>query len=408
MSALLINSLASGLPLGYLLNPSRACAQSGSNEFQTLILSTSSRGDPLNVNCPGSYTNGVINNPRLDTARATFGESRSRGARVWCDLPANLRDRLAFFHYNPRTAAHPEYRATMTMRGSIKNEASNGTEMFASAISQLAYSPMTHLQEEPIPLCNSFLSFKSQPLQQIKPVDVKSLFSPADQQLADLRQNRDAVLDALYADMKENGNQAQRQFIDRYALSRGQARDLGEQLGGLLDRLPTNEDDPNSPLDQVIAAVALARLNISPVITINIPFGGDNHQDAGLIQEEEETIAGVGLINSLWNELNDAGIQDRVSFATMNVFGRRSYTNSRGGRDHNQHHAVMVGFGRHIQGGVYGGMDGEGKAQDIGTISADQTMEAAGVSMMRALGHSVQTTQSRIPTGELIPQFLRE
>ena len=189
MSALLINSLASGLPLGYLLNPSKAKAQEGLNDFQTLILSTSSRGDPINVNCPGSYTDGVTNNPLLATNRATFGGQRQQAAQVWCDLPGQLRDRLAFFHYSPRTAAHPEYRSTMAMRGSVKNDVGNGSEMFPSAISQLAYNPMTHLQEEPIPLCDSFLSFKSQPLQQIKPVDVKSLFSPADQALADLRQS---------------------------------------------------------------------------------------------------------------------------------------------------------------------------------------------------------------------------
>ena len=62
---------------------------------------------------------------------------------------------------------------------------------------------------------------------------------------------------------------------------------------------------------------------------------------------------------------------------------------------------------QNIQGGVYGGMDGEGRAQSIGSISAELTMEAAGVSMMRALGHSAQTTQTRIPTGELVSSFLR-
>ena len=40
---------------------------------QTLILSTSSRGDPLNINCPESYVEGVTNLPRLPSSRGRFG-----------------------------------------------------------------------------------------------------------------------------------------------------------------------------------------------------------------------------------------------------------------------------------------------------------------------------------------------
>ena len=406
-SALFINSLATGLPVSFLMDPKRAAAQSADTTSQTLILSTSSRGDPLNINCPGSFGQGITNNPHLDTAQATFGGEQSRAASVWCDLPEDLRQRLAFFHYSPRTAAHPEYRSTMTLRGSLKNKQGNGTEMFASAMSQLAYQPGVHLQEEPIPLCDSTLTFESQPLQQIKPVDLKSLFLPADNTLADLRQVRDQVLDSMYAEMRTSGNISQRKFVDRYAQSRTQARDLGDQLGDLLDRLPTDEDDLNNARDQMIAAVALARLQISPVITINIPFGRDNHQDADLRIEEGETRSGVALIEELWNELKSANRENSVSFATMNVFGRRAYRNSRGGRDHNQHHAVMIAFGSKVNGGVYGSMDSEGRATDIGGIPVDRTMESAAASMARALGHNEMQVRGRIPTGEVVNEFFR-
>lgn len=405
--ALFVNSLASGLPVSFLLNPQRAAAQAQNMTSQTLILSTSSRGDPLNVNVPGAYREGVTNNPHLETSMASFGGQPQQAASVWCDLPADLRDRLAFFHYSPRTAAHPEYRQTMTLRGSLKNEAGNGSEMFPSAVSQLAYTPGYHLQKEPIPLCDSDLTYQSQPLQQINPVDLQSLFDPADGALANLRGARDQVLDAMYAEMRVNGNSAQRAFVDRYALSREQARDLGDQLGDLLSRLPTDEDDLNNARDQMIAAVALARLKISPVITINIPFGKDNHQDADLRDEEGDTRTGTALIGELWAELASAGLQDEVSFATMNVFGRRAYRNTRGGRDHNQHHAVMVAFGAGVNGGVYGGVDAEGRAEAVGSVSADRTMECAASSMMRALGHSDQVVQTRIQGAEVHAPFLR-
>ena len=295
----------------------------------------------------------------------------------------------------------------MAMRGSLKNEQGNGTEMFPSAMAQLAYTPGFHLQEEPVPLCDSFLSFRSQPLQMVRPTDLKSLFSPEDPALANLRRTRDQVLDTLYTDMLRGGSRAQREFVDRYANSRAQAQSLGDQLGELLAMLPTDPEEPNSARDQVIAAVALAQLKISPVITINISFGGDNHQDTGLIREEADTLSGVAAISELWSRLKAIGIQDEVTFATMNVFGRRSYLNGRGGRDHNQHHTVMVAFGANIKGGVYGSMNGEGRATAIGDVGIGETMEAAGVSLARGLGHSSEVVNERLPGGRAIGAFLR-
>ena len=407
MSTVFLRSLATGIPVSYLLQPSHARAQMNRSNFQTLILSTSYRGDPLNINCPGSYVNGVTNHPRLETSRARFGSSeRVRAARVWCDLPRGLRNKMAFVHYSSRTAAHPEYRDTMKFKGSVKSELGNGTEMFPSAIAQMSASNGVYKQREPIPLCDSFLSFNAQPLQTVKPQSLRALFNNADQALADLRSTRDQVLDEIYGDMSLNGNKSQRDFIDQYALSREQARNLGQNLGTYLESLSSDGEDANGAGDQIIAAVALAKLEIAPVITINIPFGGDNHQDNGLINEERDTLSGVAHIADLWDKLGGLNIRNKVTFATMNVFGRRSYLNSRGGRDHNRHHSVMVAFGNQIQGGVYGGMNSNGEARNIGNINVNSSMEAAGFSLARALGHSADDTQNRIHNGQLINGFL--
>ena len=54
-----------GLPAWYLLNPRRAtaqdlqCAINAQDNLQYLIVSTSSNGDPLNCNCPGTYEAGA-------------------------------------------------------------------------------------------------------------------------------------------------------------------------------------------------------------------------------------------------------------------------------------------------------------------------------------------------------------
>lgn len=407
LSALFVQSLASGLPASFLLNPTQVHAQSSDQLRKTLILSTSRRGDPMNINCPGSYRQSVENNPILESATGTFGTSEAQAARVWCDLPVALRNRLGFFHYAPRSAAHPEYLDAMAFHGNLNGRGGNGSEIFPSAIAQMTYQQGLYLQEEPVRLCDTDLTFESQPIQQVKPVDLKALFDPADPALVDLRSVRDSVLDSLYADMRVNGNRAQRNFVDRYALSREQSRQLSMNLGQYLEGIPNDEEDLNNAQDQIIAAVALARIGVSPVITVNIPFGGDNHQDSDLQMEADQTTSGVQLIGELWNMLNVAQLEDQVSFAAMNVFGRRSTRNSRGGRDHNQHHAVMVGFGSGVQGGVYGRMTADGQAQDINGITQERTLEAAGASMMRAFGCEEADITLRVPNGQIHLPFIQ-
>ena len=56
---------------------------------------------------------------------------------------------------------------------------------------------------------------------------------------------------------------------------------------------------------------------------------------------------------------------------------------------------------------VYGGITSEGKTKNIGSINVNTSMEAAGVSLARALGHSDQVVESRIPNGQLIDGFFK-
>src|SRR6202041_1356750 len=59
-----LRSVATGLPIGFLLNPRKApadmtCTDAGAplpTSAQYVIFSTSGNGDPINANCPGSYT----------------------------------------------------------------------------------------------------------------------------------------------------------------------------------------------------------------------------------------------------------------------------------------------------------------------------------------------------------------
>ena len=418
-AALLLRALALGLPPGWLLaagaaRPARsplsllaagdALAQSAPRALQTLILSTSSAGDPVNANCPGSYVMGAENNPLLPAARVALGAGGARGAAVWGELPEELRARLAFIHLKPHAVAHPEYSATMSLHGAVKNAAGNGSEHLASAIAQLGAGALGTLQREPLPLCNELLTYEGQPLQNLKPSDLKALFAGADPALSDLRATRDAALGALYGELRAQGTRAQRSFLDRYLLSRDEARSLGEQLGGLLEGLSTDDELQDGPGDQVIGAVALARLRVAPVVTIRLPFGGDNHQDADLTSEQAQTTESVGHIGALWAALRAADLHDSVSFGLLNVFGRELQRNGQGGRNHNRAHAVMVAFGAGVRGGVYGGVSGRGEALSLnpatgapdGAVAPDDTLAAAGHTLALALGHAPEAVAPRV------------
>lgn len=419
-AGLLLRSLATGIPPALLLAPHKAEAQRANVRAQTLILSVSSAGDPVNINCPGSYLGNAPgsfrNNPLLPTSQGVFGGQRVRTAQPWAALPQALRRRLAFFHLKTFAAAHTEFDQTMTLRGAVKTSAGNGSEMFASMAAQVNASRLGTTQQEPFILSSGRISYEGQPIQPTSPTALKSLFTGTEGVLGDLRPLRDQTLDRLYAGMRANGTQPQMNFLERFIRGRDQARELGNSMGQLLQRIPVDGDEPNSVEDQVVTACALARLGVSPVIVIQIPFGRDNHQDSTLETEDAETRRGVASLQLMWNELNQLNLRDEVTFGMLNVFGRNFHTNSRGGRDHNRHHGVMVAFGRHINGGVYGGVTGQGHCRNInpqdgravnnGGISADATMASAGRSLAAALGHTNAEINQRIQGGRILSPFI--
>src|SRR5262249_47374667 len=138
-----------------------------------------------------------------------------------------------------------------------------------------------------------------------------------------------------------------------------QLRSLNSQLLNNLASI-TNQMDPVQA--QILAAVTLIQMNVSPVVSIHIPFGGDNHSDTSLTAESTQTVAGVGYIASLMSQLQTAGLQDQVTFITLNVFGRTLMTNAGGtadnGRAHNPNHQVSVTIGKPFEGNMVGGVVG--------------------------------------------------
>jgi len=410
-----LRSLATGLPKSWLLGERVARAEGLTPQF--LILATSGNGDPLNANAPGSFVQGAQNSPlpELAATAVTFGSETYQAAKCWGSLPDELRARMAFFHHRTYTNAHPEHRKVMALQGAAKSAAGNGQEMLPSLIASELANTLGTIQSEPIPLGNELITFEGRALDNIDPTGLKSLFDQPDDLLTGLTSLRDREIDTIYADLRANGTRVQREFLDRYALGREQVRKLGEDLAQLLTRLPVDPTERDSPIDQVIAAVALIKLKVAPVVTLHLPFGGDNHNDSDLTVEAQDTVASIATLGALWSELAAQGLQDQVTFASLNVFGRTLKRNAGGGRNHNQNHHVMTLFGKHVKGGVIGGVDvvdqdfgasgidsKTGKADANGDVAPLTSLESAGKTLAAALQVPGSRIEQRITGGKVV------
>jgi Protein of unknown function (DUF1501) len=406
-----LRSLATGLPMAALLG-GRIGDVNAEDDLtaapQSLILFSSSAGDPFNANTPGSFgVSGVFNNPHaeMDATPLTLGDQNTVAARPWSLVPQRFLDRTTFIHHRTYLNTHPAYAKVLSLVGAAKSPGGNGSDQMASVFGSELSTALGTLQQEPISLSQSELSFQGRALQSLRPSMLQQMFAPLDGVQLQLQQLRDQTLDDLHTQLKETGTHAQKTWLDRHALSREQVRSIDQTL---LDRFAALEDD--SPMSQVKAAVTLILMKVSPVINITIPFGGDNHKDANLEKERDETISGVATWQALLEELELAGLQDAVTVANLNVFGRTLRQQDGDGRDHNLNHHVMSICGKHVRAGVVGGIEESGNdfgATGIdsvtgaagGDIPPEQTLESAAKTLGRVLGVPQDRLDERISVG---------
>ena len=440
-----LKALATGLPPAFLLHRRTAFAQ-GTPPPTYLILSNAQAGHPLNANSPGTYPvdPNDPNDPITQIAHPTvaelgaaplgtingvaygaadfetptdlvLGDTTLPAAGPWAALPAEMRNRTLFFHHATYANAHPEFGNVMKFHGAIKGSSGNGQEMLSSFIAQENAEALGTLTNQPVNVGGNLVTFESRPLGRLDPRELQSLFGiaahptrvPDPSQITRLR---DAVIDEVYRDVVAHGRHAQKAFLDRYARGRAQAAALGDSLAPLLANI-TN----NAPIDEVEAAVALLRLNVTPVVVMQVPFGGDNHQDQNLEREVTETIDSINTFQALWTRLNQEGLQDRVTFANLDVFGRTLRRNQAGGRDHNRDHHTMMMFGPRVRPGVIGGLEPtfnrrgalrDFRATAIGNVAVDQSLESAGKTLARAVGVPDDRIEARIVGGRVVPAAL--
>ncbi len=203
-------------------------------------------------------------------------------------------------------------------------------------------------------------------------------------------------MNRVYAFCKNGASAAQPGHVDEMVL--GSQSSARPKVRGVAQNLLTalNSINGNTADSQILAAVTLILMNLSPVISVQSPFGGDNHSDGGLATETAETITGVATIKLAGSAQLQTGraVKSKVAaFASLNVFGRTLLTNGTGpatdGRNHNPNHQVSLAIGKPFLGGVIGGVARVGN--DYG---ATAIQSADGSSSSRA-----ETSRSSIRLG---------
>ena len=365
-----LRAASTGLPAWFLANPLKAgaadmaCTLANVDKLQFLVASTSSAGDPISCNVPGTYEASAIIHPAQAEFASTpfdFGGGKTvNAAQIWSTLSEGVRTRTNFFHHVTGGLVHGDHPKVMRFLGS-----SSGGEMWPSIYAKRLAPCLGTVQAEPVSVgaggnALEQISFQGRTLAAITPTQLKQLLtgSMKDPVVA-LRKVRDKTLDDLNTLFKEKGSTEQIAFIDALHSSQAQVRKLATDLADVFSAIA---DD--GVTGQALAAAALVQAKVSPAILVHIGFGGDNHNDTDLYDEWFATTdhggakAGVPGVQALIDAL-DKQVPGKATFATMNVFGRdlagTAKVSGRSGRDHFGNHSVMLMIGKNVAPGVTGG-----------------------------------------------------
>jgi hypothetical protein len=418
-----LQALATGLPASFLLRSSTARAGeplgcTNAEEAQFLILSVSGDGDPLNANAPGTYGDPGIVHPAIAVAphmaptALKLGQVATTAARPWSTLPAWVLDRTSFFHMATMTTIHPDMPKVLQLMGDTR-----AREMLPSLFSRYLATCLGTVQAAPVSLLGTkraeYIAYGGNIIPNMNPVALRDILVRPEGPLAQLTQLRDRSMDRLHARLRMDGSAAQRSFVDGLARSRAEARAVSDELLSSLHAI--RDDDVTG---QILGAVALIAMKVTSVVVIRIPFGGDNHADFDLVKESEETQSGVAAIAALMGKLQEQGLQDRVTFATLNVFGRTLKQLGTKGRHHWADHQVSLLVGKRIRPGVIGGV-APGASQDYtalaidsqtgaagGDIPVSETLSAFGKTLGRAVGLPQDVLEQNIGKGKVVQRAL--
>lgn len=416
--SLMLRSFATGIPAAVLLDPFSATEAQAAVTPKTLVLASSFLGDPMNANVPGTYAEAGCAHaadPAMNGVDIDFGGSKVKGAACWRGLGAANLKRTAFFHTATRTPVHGELNRVQRMLDETERN-----DMLISLIARELAVPLGSVQADPISLGatsgNELLTAQGRILGNVAPTSVKQALGGVDGALKDLTTLRDKEIDRIYGIYREHGTSKQITLLDAWAKARTDVRSISDTLITQLEEITTNDQAA-----QLKAAAVLAAMKISPIITVHLDFGGDNHNDTDLEREVTRHTDSIADIATFWETAEGLGIGDKVLFATLNVFGRTLKKKGTAGRDHNSGHHVMLMMGSGIQGGVVGGVEldpatNEYKASAIdsssgakdagGDIPHEETLAAAGKTLAYALGVAEDRLDLIVEKGKTIKSMV--
>ena len=414
-----LRSLATGVPAAILMNPRRALAADPPavvTKPQFLIFSSTGNGDPVNCNAPGTYDDPNIGHPTDPSMAATpmtFGADSIKAGKIWTTLPAAMLARTSFFHHGTYTVIHPDEGKVLRMMGAV-----TGGEMLPSMLSRELSAALGTVRQQPISLSGSFTEavyFQGAPQPLLTPTTLASVLASPKNGLGsvDLVKLRDQGLNSLNALVKASGNTAQKNFIDQYATSTTQLRTLQDGLLTSLSGLKNDNQD-----SQIQAALILFQMKVTPAVVAHIDFGGDNHSDSNLSGEVAGHQSGIATLSKMNDALVAAKLQDQVTFAMMNVFGRTMQAKDvANGRQHNDGHHVTLMVGAGLKSSVIGGVSqpaagkeyratdidsATGKAMPGGDITFGTTFAAMGRTLAAAVGLPDATIEANFVNGKVI------
>lgn len=418
--SLFLRSLATGIPSSVLLDPLSAHAGTEPTA-KTLILASSISGDPMNANVPGTYdfpANEVFHpaDPSMAKTSLTLSGKTFSAAKPWADLGQGILDRTTFFHHATYTPVHGELGLVQKMMRATEKD-----DMLISLISRELAPLLKTVQSDPLSLGASggeLLSAEGRILGNVSPLSVQRALGGPEGPLKDLTALRDQQIDEIYALYRERGTPSQMKLLDSWTRSRKEVRSIGLSL---VERLAAI--DGNDQVNQLRCAAVLAAMNIAPVITVHLGFGGDSHGDTDFEQEAEDTVITLNDVHTFIDELDqlkaDGHLKQDVIFATLNTFGRTLKKNGTDGRDHNEGHHVMLMIGNGIQGGVVGGIEPTANNSDYqattinsttgekgGDISFDESLAAAGKTLAFALGVPQARVDAMIDGGKVVQSVI--
>ncbi len=436
-----LRSLVTGLSTGFILNPRTALAANDAGACtpqpgtQYVIFATSGGGDPILQNAPGTYdhynsTAGSVTvgppvhpDPTKVTTTPPWSNSGQLTSAIngkvygtagaWSDLAGAygwLQARMQFFHMMTNIQIHPQEPNALKLNGY-----SSTGDMLPSILAAQLQAKLCTIQSQPISVGatspTEAISYQGAPQPIIPPLALKAtLIAPttgALSNLAKLRNLRNQTLNqVVFPFYKTAASPAQKAYIDAVTNSEG---DLVKALtSSAVNNLSKIAD--NTASSQLQAAIILFQLNVTPVVSVHLDFGADNHFDTDLQTEASATVGtllaptpkGAGFagnggplgnfidyLDSTTDMINGTAMRDIVTLMTLNVFGRTFVVNApttlaTSGRNHNFNYQGSLVIGKGFKGGVVGGLSAVPffNQFDYGAASIDPTTGQPGGSIV--------------------------